>query len=171
MHNARRICGVPSRVNRLLTMRAAKIAYRDGQESGAMEISGATLFQALAAKMRWHQARQQVLAENIANADTPGYAEKDLKPFSFGDDDGIKSVAMMTVSNGSSPTQFSISSGDSQDGFDAESASVQTNPDGNDVTLEDEMMKVSSNDLDYQTVTALYTRSMRLIRVALGKEA
>jgi len=43
-------------------------------------------------------------------------------------------------------------------------------PSGNSVTVEDEMMKVSSNDMDYQTATALYTRSIRLIRLALGKE-
>ena len=38
-----------------------------------MGLSNISLFQALADKMRWHQARQGVLAENIANADTPGY--------------------------------------------------------------------------------------------------
>jgi flagellar basal-body rod protein FlgB len=133
-----------------------------------MELSGASLFQALTAKMRWHQQRQQVLAENVANADTPGYLEKDLKPFST-DDSGIKSVAMMTVSN-TSPTQIHISSGGDADGFGDEASGTQVSPTGNSVTLEDEMMKVSSNDLDYQTVTALYTHSTRLIRVALGKD-
>jgi flagellar basal-body rod protein FlgB len=119
--------------------------------------------------MRWHQQRQQILAENVANADTPGYGERDLKPFSVGDD-GVKSVAMMTVSS-TSPTSFHISSGDGGGEFDSESGGSEVNPTGNSVTLEDEMMKVSSNDMDYQTVTALYTRSMRLIRLALGKEA
>jgi flagellar basal-body rod protein FlgB len=134
-----------------------------------MELSGTSLFQALAAKMRWHQQRQQVLAENIANADTPGYVEKDLNPFSS-DDGGVKSVAMMTVSS-VSPTQFHIASADGADGFGDAASGTQVSPTGNSVTLEDEMMKVSSNDMDYQTVTALYTHSTRLIRIALGKDA
>ena len=49
-----------------------------------MQIGGIQLFQALGDKMRWHQERQGVLAENIANADTPGFMERDLKAFSFG---------------------------------------------------------------------------------------
>ena len=133
-----------------------------------MEISGTNLFQALAAKMRWHQARQSVLAENVANADTPGYTERDLKPFSYGDS-GPKSVAMMTVSS-SSPMSFHIASGGGDAGFDSAADGTEVTPSGNSVTVEDEMMKVSSNDMDYQTATALYTRSIRLIRLALGKE-
>lgn len=135
-----------------------------------MELTGTSLFQALAAKMRWHQARQSVLAENVANADTPGYAERDLKPFSFGDDSGLKSVAMMTVRS-TSPMSFHISSGGGDGGFGSDPGGTEVTPSGNSVTLEDEMMKVSANDMDYQTATALYTRSIRLIRLALGKEA
>jgi flagellar basal-body rod protein FlgB len=135
-----------------------------------MELTGTNLFQALAAKMRWHQARQSVLAQNVANADTPGYLEKDLKPFSFGDDGAPKSVAMMTVSS-SSPMSFHIASGGGDSGFDSGADGTEVTPSGNSVTVEDEMMKVSSNDMDYQTATALYTRSIRLIRLALGREA
>jgi flagellar basal-body rod protein FlgB len=133
-------------------------------------VSGTNLLQALASKMRWHQERQQLLAQNIANADTPGYSEKDLKPFQVEDSGGVQSVAMMTTSD-SSPTSISISSGDQDGSFELADPSGQTNPAGNDVTIEDEMMKVSSNDLDYQTVTALYSRQLGLVRIALGKEA
>ena len=135
-----------------------------------LTVSGTNLLQALASKMRWHQERQQLLAQNIANADTPGYAEQDLKPFQVEDGGGIQSVAMMTTSD-SSPTSMSISSGDEGGGFEIQSGANSTNPAGNDVTIEDEMMKVSSNDLDYQTVTALYSRQLGLVRIALGKEA
>jgi flagellar basal-body rod protein FlgB len=132
-----------------------------------MDLSAPSIFQTLTAKMRWHEQRQQVLSENIANSDTPGYAEKDLTPFSI-DNGGIKSVAMMSVST-SSPRSFQISAMSGSDGFGSEDAGVRVNPTGNSVTLEDEMMKVSSNDMDYQTVTSLYTHSMRLIRLAIGK--
>ena len=44
-------------------------------------------------------------------------------------------------------------------------------PEGNGVTLEDEMMKVTSNQMDYQAVTTLYSRSLRLLKTALGRTA
>ena len=42
-------------------------------------------------------------------------------------------------------------------------------PAGNAVNLEDEMMKVASNQMDYQAAVSLYSRSMGLFRTALGK--
>ncbi|HTM77292.1 MAG TPA: hypothetical protein VL133_06655 [Devosia sp.] len=36
------------------------------------------VFTALTDKMKWHQARQGLLAENVANAVTPGYRGRDL---------------------------------------------------------------------------------------------
>jgi flagellar basal-body rod protein FlgB len=131
-----------------------------------MQIGGLSLFQALTEKMRWHQERQGVLAENIANADTPGFMERDLKAFSFGEE--MKSAATMTTSV-TSPTHISASSGGGA--FGTASAPFEITPSGNGVTLEDEMMKVSSNDMDYQAVTALYTRSIRILKVALGRQA
>ena len=127
---------------------------------------GIGLFQALSEKMRWHQERQGVLAENIANADTPGFIERDLKAFSF--DDEMKSMANLTMS-ASSSMHMQATSGGGQ--FGDLSAPFEITPSGNAVTLEDEMMKVSGNDMDYQAVTTLYTRSMRLLKIAIGRSA
>jgi flagellar basal-body rod protein FlgB len=132
-----------------------------------MQMGSLSLFQAMAEKMRWHQARQSLLAENVANADTPGFIGRDLKPFSF--DNEISSVASVTMSP-TAPGQIALS-GDSSAGFGVDHSGYQVSPAGTAVTLEDEMMKVSANDIDYQTVTALYTRSLRLIRTALGRNA
>ena len=45
----------------------------------------------------------------------------------------------------------------------------EVRPTGNSVNLEDEMMKVAANQMDYQAATALYSRSLNLLKVALGK--
>ena len=42
-------------------------------------------------------------------------------------------------------------------------------PAGNAVKLEDEMMKVAGNQMDYQAAISLYSRSLGLIRTAMGK--
>jgi flagellar basal-body rod protein FlgB len=133
-----------------------------------MGLSSISIFQALADKMRWHQARQGVLSENIANADTPGYMERDLDPFSFGGQ--MRSVANVSTSM-TNPKHISVSSSNGAGGFGTGSSPFEITPSGNGVTVEDEMMKVASNGMDYQTVTALYTRSVAILRTALGRSA
>jgi flagellar basal-body rod protein FlgB len=49
------------------------------------------------------------------------------------------------------------------------SRTFEVRPTGNAVNLEEEMMKVAANQMDFQTATALYTRSLNLIKTALGK--
>ena len=48
-------------------------------------------------------------------------------------------------------------------------ATFEVRPTGNAVSLEDEMLKVAANQMDYQAATALYTRGLGLIKTALGK--
>ena len=136
-----------------------------------MAIGGIPLLQALTDKMKWHQARQTVLSENVANATTPDYVSRDLKAFSL--EPGAKRLSMASVTvTPSTPSHFAISSFGDASGFSMnDAAGYEVTPEGNSVSLEDEMMKVTSNELDYQTVTTLYTRSLRLIRTALGRTA
>ena len=49
-----------------------------------MPVSDIPLFSMLRTRMQWHQERQKVLAENVANADTPNFRTRDLKPLDFG---------------------------------------------------------------------------------------
>lgn len=136
-----------------------------------MAIGAMPLLQALTDKMRWHQARQTLLAENVANAGTPGYLGKDLKPFTI---EASSNAMAMSSSATVSPegTQIAFAGFSDNGGFDlADTGGFETNPGGSSVSLEDEMMKVTANELDYQTVTTLYTRSLKLLRTALGRSA
>ena len=45
-----------------------------------MPISNVSIFSMLRTKMQWHQERQRLLAENVANADTPKFQPRDLAP-------------------------------------------------------------------------------------------
>ena len=45
----------------------------------------------------------------------------------------------------------------------------ETTPTGNSVVLEDQMVKVAETQMDYQTVTSLYAKSMGLFKIALGR--
>ncbi len=128
------------------------------------------VFSALTDKMRWHQQRQGLLAENVANAETPGYRGRDLKQYDFADRAGFGSSASVTTS-ATQPMHFLVSSGGGG-AFDAQRmASFEVTPEGNGITLEDEMMKVTTNMMDYQAATTIYQKSIRILRVALGKNA
>ncbi len=59
-----------------------------------MSIAGMPLFSTLRTKMQWHQARQKLLAENVANADMPGFKPKDLRTPSFADALGRRAPAV-----------------------------------------------------------------------------
>jgi flagellar basal-body rod protein FlgB len=134
-----------------------------------MSITQLPLFSALADKMRWHQTRQSLLAENVANAETPDYRGRDLKAFSLEDQATNLSMAQVTHLP-SRPDHIAISSIMPQGGHMSRSLnSFEITPEGNGVTLEDEMMKVTGNQMDYQAVTSLYTRSIKIIKTALGR--
>ena len=49
------------------------------------------------------------------------------------------------------------------------SGGFEARPSGNAVSLEDEMLKVANNQMDYQAATALYTRGLGMLRTAFGK--
>src|SRR6185312_6692575 len=48
-----------------------------------MNLPDMPMLSMLREKMSWLNARQGLLSQNVANADTPGYAARDLKPIDF----------------------------------------------------------------------------------------
>ena len=126
------------------------------------------VFSALTDKMRWHQTRQGLLAENVANAETPGFRGRDLKQFNFAEMSGGFSVASVTTS-ATQPMHFAVG-GQGDSAFDAQKmANFEITPEGNGVSLEDEMMKVTTNMMDYQAATGLYQKSIKILRTAMGR--
>lgn len=133
-----------------------------------MAIGDLPIFAALRDKMQWHQSRQSLLAENVANAETPGYRGRDLSPYSF--ESHVQRAGTAVATRATNPKHFAVG-GSSVDSFGARRLnSFEITPEGNGITLEEEMMKITTNQMDYQAATTLYTRSMRLVRIALGKQ-
>jgi len=128
-----------------------------------MPISDIPILSMLRERMEWHQERQRVLAENVANADTSNYQAKDLAPPDFGQQLSAASVSLATTEPGH------ISGSGSPQFANDTSGRFQVRPRGNSLTHEDEMMKVASNQMDFEAVAGLYTRSLALIKLAIGK--
>ena len=131
-----------------------------------MAISDLPIFSMLRTRMNWHQERQRLLAENVANADTPKYQPRDLAPLDFGRQvqqaSGQLQLALTSPSHLSSPSATSAFAAERQGKYDVR-------PAGNAVNLEDEMMKVAANQMDHQAAISLYSRSMGLLKTAIGK--
>ena len=134
-----------------------------------MAINDLPMLAALRTKMQWHQERQRVLAENVSNASTPNFRPRDLVEPQFdqsgGNIGGMASLAMMKTS------ASHLGSSDPGPSFkhDGGKSAFQTRPAGNAVNLEDQMLKVSANQMDYAAATSLYTRSLGLLKTAIGK--
>ena len=134
-----------------------------------MSISDLPALSVLRTKMQWHQERQSVLSENVANSDTPNFRPRDLVEPKF-DKSGATvggMGALPLVQTSAAHIAPSTGSGDSFD--QNKKAGFETRPAGNAVNLEDEMLKVSANQMDYAAVTELYSKSLQLLKTAIGK--
>jgi flagellar basal-body rod protein FlgB len=129
-----------------------------------MAIPDLPILSMLRTRMQWHQQRQKVLAENIANADTPRYRARDLAPPSFS---GALHQVSITMAR-TDPGHIEAVGGGSQ--FeDDRNAHYETRPRGTAVSHEEEMLKLAGNQADYDAVTSIYTHSLSLIKTAVGK--
>jgi flagellar basal-body rod protein FlgB len=135
-----------------------------------MAISDVPILSMLRTKLNYSQERQKVLAENVANSDTPNYRQRDLVAPKFREPGTVatQQVApvMLATTEGAHIGGMSLSGTT----FKAESkGNFEIRPTGNSVNLEEEMMKVAANQMDYQAATALYSRSLNLLKTALGR--
>lgn len=133
-----------------------------------MPISDIPLFSMLRTRMHWHQERQQVLADNLANADMPKFRPHDLAAPKFDQLSGGTTDAPISLARTESGHLTGLS-GNSTAQFQTTRSGYEVRPSGNAVDLEDEMIKVAANQMDYQTATTLYSRSLNLLKTALGK--
>jgi len=133
-----------------------------------MSINDLPVLSALRTKMQWHQERQRVLAENISNSDTPGFKPRDLVEPKF-NAGGVGAGAVASLAMMRTSTSHIAPSGGGGSFAQNAKAGSETRPAGNAVNLEDEMLKVSANQMDYAAATSLYTRSLGLLKTANGK--
>jgi flagellar basal-body rod protein FlgB len=131
-----------------------------------LSAAGLPLIEMLKTRMHFHQARQKVLAQNVANSDTPGFKPQEIREPTF--DRGGRAVG---GSLGVARTNAAhIASTTGRPGIEEKNARrFETRPSGNSVNLEDEMLKVAQNQSDYQLAASLYQKSMQMLKTAIGR--
>jgi flagellar basal-body rod protein FlgB len=153
---------------RIFNEKAAKIRADPLGPGDVMDISHIPLFAALNKRMSWLNERQVVLAENVANVETPGYTAQDLKQPDFSDlvaasGAGGGKLAMLTSTSG-----HIGGNGAAQGGFQLEKMPGDTTPAGNNVQLDQQALKVSQNASDFSLMETLYHTQLGLLKMALG---
>jgi flagellar basal-body rod protein FlgB len=123
---------------------------------------GLPLVEQLKTKMHWLQTRQKLLAENVANSDTPKFKPRDLRPMESAEPGGVE------LARSSDGHMGPLDGSDGPRGKGAER--FETMPSGNAVSLEDEMMKVAQTQADYQAAADLYSKSLSILKIAVGKK-
>jgi flagellar basal-body rod protein FlgB len=126
-----------------------------------MPITDIPILSMLRTRMQWHQERQRVLAENVANADTPNYRARDVAPPNF--EQALQSSLTLATTN----PQHIGAGGGSQ--FAEDDPHYEVRPRGNSVSHESEMLKLAGNQMDYDAAASLYSHSLALIKMAVGK--
>jgi flagellar basal-body rod protein FlgB len=134
-----------------------------------MSINDLPVLSALRTKMQWHQERQRVLSENVSNSDTPNFKPRDLVEPKFDRSGGSAAGSMGSLAMMRTSASHLGASGAGQSFAQDGKSGFQTRPAGNAVNLEDQMLKVSANQMDYAAVTSLYGKSLHLLKTAIGK--
>lgn len=135
-----------------------------------MTIGNIALFQAMNAKMSYLTARQKVISQNVANADTPNYVAQDLRKADFSKMLGNIGQNKMRVSMETSNPLHQMAPDESPNPKIAKDKHpFEVAPDGNSVVLEEQMMKASDVQMEYAMMVNLYKDSADMIRTALGR--
>ena len=132
-----------------------------------MDLSNLKLFSMTARRIDWLSKRQVVLSQNLANADTPSYAPRDLKPLGFRDllrppleQRGLEKTNTMHIAATRKPHPYKP---------DTSRDTYESAPGGNAVILEEQLTKISETQANHRLATNIYTKHVGLLKMALGK--
>lgn len=126
-----------------------------------MDLTKLDLFSLAEQRLDWADRRQQVLAQNVANANTPGYDARDLKPFA-----ALLQRATVPLA-ATNPLHLAALSDPMA--ADRSETAAERAPDGNAVSLDEQLTKLADTSGMHQLAANLYTKYMGMFRLALGK--
>ncbi|OYX57286.1 MAG: flagellar biosynthesis protein FlgB [Brevundimonas subvibrioides] len=132
-----------------------------------MGVADIPLLSQIKGRMTWLDERQRLIAQNVANSDTPGYVGRDLRaPTDFAaamrDGGGLRmvqtSAGHMPVGgpNGAPVARFTSEA----------SPDSETTLDGNAVVVEEQMLKMAESRMAYDAAIGLYSKAMAMIGLA-----
>lgn len=117
-------------------------------------------------RMDYLSERQDILSQNIANVDTPGYRPKDLQNLDF--ENMAMTEAHRLKMRATSPSHMQPKERAPDFRMKDQKHTFETRPTENQVVVEEQMMKVAETKLDYETTTNLYKKMSSMFKTAIG---
>jgi flagellar basal-body rod protein FlgB len=111
------------------------------------------------------KTRQSVIAENVAHADTPGYRARDIADFASVVEQAGPAFAARTTRPGH------VAFGADARGFEPRETTAfgAESPNGNTVSLEDQMMRAADVRASHDLALGVYGKSLDILRAGLGR--
>jgi len=139
-----------------------------------MPVSTPPLLAGIGQAMKNLSERQRVIAQNIANSETPGFKARDVTPPNFSSllsaqEAGKPAVVRPRITLTSGMTALGahqIMAGNILHDRDVS----ETKPDGNNDVLEDQLLKMGQIQADFATMTSLYRKQLGLLKAAIGRQ-
>jgi flagellar basal-body rod protein FlgB len=120
-------------------------------------------------RLSYLNQRQKVVAQNVANSDTPGFRPMDLKPFQASNAMAQQTLQLAPVTAAvTSPAHIPTAAPNAPSPWSPQaSPDSETKIDGNQVVLEEEMMKMNDARMNYDAAIGFYQKSMSMLQTAL----
>jgi len=131
-----------------------------------MNLNDVPLIAMVERSLGWLSRNHEVIAQNIANADTPDYKARELAPLKF--DRALEAVRAPLLLALTAPGHISLRAGGTGEGVRVDRDTYEVSNTGNSVSLEEQAVKISGNALQYQLATTLYGKSVAMLRAAIG---
>jgi flagellar basal-body rod protein FlgB len=160
-----------------------------------MDLNSLNFFQMTRKKLDWLSKKQATVAQNIANANTPGYVAKSISPLDFSDElakvssqanskiavtnsghiggNGNSSSSVVITNpnhiGGGAGIDSQVSGGAGKFGY-ADSGVYETSIDGNGVILEEQMAEIGDIKTQHDLAVSLFKKNVKLLKIAIGKK-
>lgn len=127
-------------------------------------------------QMKHLAQRQRVIAENIANSETPQFKAKEVGAPDFsallaaqGALNGKPRVGRPRIQITGGMAALGATPVQAGTGIISDTDTSETKPDGNNVTIEDQLLKMGQVQADFAAMTNLYRKQMGLLKAAIGR--
>ncbi|MCX8500123.1 MAG: flagellar basal body rod protein FlgB [Alphaproteobacteria bacterium] len=133
-----------------------------------MSLNDIPLFHTMNQRLGYLGQRQRILAQNIANANTPNYQARDMRTPDFAKAVKQENQTMAVQVAVTHPSHLQPLHSDTRFALDKQKNPYETKPDGNGVILEEQMLKLAQNQGEFTTTSTLYGKYLTMMKMALG---
>jgi flagellar basal-body rod protein FlgB len=135
------------------------------------------LLNGLTQKMEYLQVRQRVIAQNLTQANTPGYKAHDVAKPDFAKTLSTYESNIKPLARGEHLSISQTSDGhfthrqliDRREEGNKMRKTYDVTPSENSVNIEEQMMSASQTAIDYQLISNIYDKNMGLLRAAMSR--